>query len=403
MPVDVPFVTVDPPGARDLDQALHIQRSGDGHRLHYAIADVAAFVQPGDAADRHAWEQGVTLYHADRQEPLYPDVVERASLLPGEERPAVVWRIDLDARGAVAATDVRRARIRSTAQLAYADVPEATMTLLREVGVKRERLERERGGVSLPTPEQEVDADGTLHYRAPLESERFNAQLSLVTGMVAADLMLRGGTGLLRTLPPAEPEAVERLRRVAAALGRDWPADVDYGTFVRSLDPFAAADAPILRAATSVLRGAAYVPFTGGLPPPQPRHAALAEEYAHVTAPLRRLADRYATECALAAFAGAPVPGWVTERLSELPAVMAAGDKRQAELERAAVDRAEATVLAPHVGETFTAVAIDSGHVQLREPAVRAPCDGDPPLGQEVSVRLVTADAAAGVVRFTLA
>ena len=122
-----------------------------------------------------------------------------------------------------------------------------------------------------------------------------------------------------------------------------------------------------------------------------------------MTAPLRRLADRYATECALAAFAGTPVPAWVTERLHDLPAVMAAGDKRQSELERAAVDRAEATVLAPHVGETFTAVAIDSGHVQLRDPAVRAPCDGDPPLGQEVRVRLVTADPAAGTVRFTLA
>jgi hypothetical protein len=47
-------------------------------------------------------------------------------------------------------------------------------------------------------------------------------------------------------------------------------------------------------------------------------------------------------------------------------------------------------------------VAIDDDQVQLREPAVRAPCDGHPPLGQEVRVRLVTADPAAGVVRFAL-
>jgi exoribonuclease R len=400
-PEDIPFVTIDPPGARDLDQALHIEPQGAGHRVRYAIADVAAFVQPGDEADRGAWEQGVTLYHPDHQDPLYPTVVERASLLPGEVRPAVLWTLDLDERGLAQRVDVRRATVRSTAQYTYADVPETVLAGLREVGQKRERLEIERGGVSLPTPEQEVDADGTLHYRAPQPSEGWNAQISLLTGMAAADLMLKAGVGLLRTLPPADPKALERLRRVAAALGCEWGADVDYGTFIRSLDPFAARDAAVLRAAQSVLRGAGYVAFDGQ-PPAQARHAALAEEYAHVTAPLRRLADRYATECALAAHAGTPVPEWARSRLADLPAVMAAADKREAELERADVDRAEATALAGRVGETFTAVAIDDDHVQLRDPAVRAPCDGHPPLGREVRVRLLTADPAAGVVRFAV-
>jgi exoribonuclease R len=214
--------------------------------------------------------------------------------------------------------------------------------------------------------------------------------------------MLRGGTGLLRTLPPAEPRTLERLRRVAGVLGREWEAEQDYGSFIRTLDPFDARDAAILHAATGVLRGAAYVSFDGPVPA-YARHAALAEEYAHVTAPLRRLADRYATECALAACAGTPVPSWVRERLADLPAVMAAADHREAALERATVDRAEATALAAHVGETFDAVAVDADHVQLREPAVRAPCDGDPPLGKPVRVRLVTADPATGTVRFTLA
>jgi exoribonuclease R len=222
---DLPFITVDPPGARDLDQALHIERRGDGHRLSYAIADVAAFVDPGDPADEAAWRQGVTIYHPDRQEPLYPAIVEQASLLPELKRPAVLWTLDLDARGALTQVDVRRDRVRSVAQHTYADVPDDILALMLEVGGHREALERERGGVSLPLPEQEVEADGTLHYRAPLPSENANAQLSLVTGMAAADLMLRGGTGLLRTLPPAEPEALERLRRIAAALDREWDAE----------------------------------------------------------------------------------------------------------------------------------------------------------------------------------
>jgi exoribonuclease R len=259
------------------------------------------------------------------------------------------------------------------------------------VGQRRERLEIERGGVTLPTPEQEVDADGTLHYRAPLATEGWNAQLSLLTGMAAADLMLKNGVGLLRTLPPAEPGALERLHRVAAALGVTWDAATPYGDFIRSLDPFNNRDAAILQAAKSVLRGAAYVAFDGA-PPAQARHAALAEEYAHVTAPLRRLADRYATACALAACAGTPVPDWARSRLAELPAVMAAADKRQAELERAAVDRAESLALAGRIGETFTAVAVDDEHVQLREPAVRARCQGKPSIGRDICVKLVATE-----------
>ena len=403
-PVDLPFVTVDPPGARDLDQALHIERRGAGHRVSYAIADLTRFVEPGGALDAAVWERGVTIYDPEGAVPLHPEVLSAgaASLLPGEVRPAVLWTLDLDGRGALEEVGLRRALVRSVAQHTYEDVPAGVLELLEEVGTRREALERERGGVSLPTPEQEVDDDGTLRYRAPLPSERFNAQLSLLTGIAAADLMLRGGTGLLRTLAPAEPEAVERLRRVAGALGREWGAEQEYGEFIRALDPFDGRDAAILRAATAVLRGAGYAAFDG-VAPADAGHAAIAEEYAHVTAPLRRLADRYATECAVAAHEGTPVPEWVRARLHELPDVMRAAEKRANEVERQAVDRAEARALARRVGERFEAVVIGDGAIQLRDPAVRARCDGDPPLGETIQARLTAADPATGTVRFTAA
>src|SRR5215212_5546355 len=70
--VDVPFVTIDPPGSRDLDQALHIERRGDGHRVRYAIADVAAFVAPGGALDAETHARGVTVYAPDARTPLHP-------------------------------------------------------------------------------------------------------------------------------------------------------------------------------------------------------------------------------------------------------------------------------------------------------------------------------------------
>ncbi|MEA2124700.1 MAG: hypothetical protein QOI80_1482, partial [Solirubrobacteraceae bacterium] len=70
--LDIPFVTVDPPGSRDLDQALHIERRGEGHRVSYAIADLAFFVTPGGALDAAVWERGVTYYLPDRAIPLHP-------------------------------------------------------------------------------------------------------------------------------------------------------------------------------------------------------------------------------------------------------------------------------------------------------------------------------------------
>src|SRR5688572_19677877 len=70
--VELPFVTIDPPGSRDLDQALHIERRGDGHRVSYAIADVGHFVEPGGALDREAHERAVTVYAPDRKVPLHP-------------------------------------------------------------------------------------------------------------------------------------------------------------------------------------------------------------------------------------------------------------------------------------------------------------------------------------------
>src|SRR5215218_5849204 len=109
--LDVPFVTIDPPGSRDLDQAVHIERAGDGHRVRYAIADVGAFVASGGALDREAHARGVTVYAPDEKTPLHPPVLSEgaASLLPGDWRPAVLWTLDLDGTGALTDTHVARA------------------------------------------------------------------------------------------------------------------------------------------------------------------------------------------------------------------------------------------------------------------------------------------------------
>jgi len=163
------------------------------------------------------------------------------------------------------------------------------------------------------------------------------------------------------------------------------------------------AHAMLMHEATGVGRGAAYTAFDG-TPPAEPAHFAIAAPYAHATAPLRRLQDRFVSECCLAASTGEAPPAWVRAALPELPAAMAAADKRARVVERGVVDLVEALLLQGRVGDQFEAVVIDDGLVQLRDPAVRAKLEsGDPEPGSEVTVRLDRADVAARTVAFSLA
>src|ERR1700712_1829606 len=66
------FLTIDPVGAMDLDQAMHLEADGDGYVGHYAIADLMAFLQPGDPVDEEAHRRGESLYGADSKIPLHP-------------------------------------------------------------------------------------------------------------------------------------------------------------------------------------------------------------------------------------------------------------------------------------------------------------------------------------------
>jgi exoribonuclease R len=422
---DVPFVTVDPPGATDLDQALHLARNGDGYRVDYAIADVPAFVAPGGAIAAEAMRRGQTIYAPDRRTPLHPPVLSEgaASLLPDAVRPAFVWRFELDPAGEVRSFDLVRATVRSRRQLDYGQVQAALDSsqagelgdlarLLQEIGQRRLALEKARGGASLPLPEQEVTPDAgqpsgfRLELRAGRPVEDWNAQLSLMTGIAAAELMLKAGIGVLRTLPPPDTRATAEFRRQAASLGIDWPASASYGEFLSRLDGGKPRELALLHAAGALFRGAAYAPFDG-TPPAQVRHAAVAAPYAHVTAPLRRLVDRFGLVTAHAAHTGRPVPAWVRAGLPLLPAAMTASDRVAGTVERECVDAVEVAVLAGRAGQEFDAVVVDAdrdgdgGHVQLLEPPVLSRCSGRLSPGETVRVRLDAVDEPAGTLRFS--
>jgi len=421
---DLPFVTIDPPTSMDLDQAMHLARNGDGYTVHYAIADLAAFITPGDAIDVEAHRRGESLYGADSLIPLHPAVLSEgaASLLPGEIRPALLWTIELDETGEAISTHVERARVRSTAKLDYAGVQQQLdagtapemLQLLREIGRLRQQVEAKRGGVNLTLPDQEIEVTGDewrLAYRSQLPVEEWNAQISLLTGFGAADLMVYARVGILRTLPPPDPRDVQHLHRTARALGIDWPAEMLYPDFIRTLDPTDPRHAAMTVACTRLLRGSGYAAFDGELPA-LTEHAALASEYAHVTAPLRRLVDRYAAEVCVALCADQPVPDWVHQALATLPEEMRASGHRSSSYEHAVVDLVEAGVLAKRVGQTFQGVIVEvdektgtRGSVTIQDPAVEAPVVGAQPLplGTDVTVTLASADVATRTVAFSWA
>jgi exoribonuclease R len=405
---DVEFVTLDPATSTDLDQAFAIDTVGDDLVLRYAIADVGWFVRPGGAVDTEAWTRGVTIYLPDGRAGLHPPVLAEgaASLLPDGDRPAVVFSVRIASDGAVSLDDVERALIRSRAKLAYDDVTSDELPPgFEELAARIEAAERERGADRVDVPEQElnrVDGGYQLRFRPRRLVERRNAAMSLAVNMAVADALFAAKTGLFRTMPAVDERAERRLRHTARAFGLVWPADVPLERFEPSLtreDPRTAAFQLAIRRASG---RASYEPYRDGV---VPWHAAVAATYCHATAPLRRLADRFVVEAALAVAAGRPVPEPIGAAFEALPEVMDRANARAARADRAALDLAEALVLAGREGEVFDAVVTDEddrgARIQVCEPAVMARVAArrvDP--GDEIRVRLVRADPASRSIEF---
>jgi exoribonuclease R len=406
---DRPFVTLDPAGSTDLDQAFALERAGDEIVLHYAVADVGFFVTNGDALDAEAWTRGVTVYMPDERARLYPAALSEgaASLLPSGPRPAVVFTVRIDAAGATRLDGVERAVVRSRAKLAYETVrADQLPPELAELARRIAAAEDARGAPRVEFPEQElqeIDGRWELRFDPRLASEDDNAGMSLATNLAVADALLAADTGLFRVMAEPTEAAVRRLRRTAVAFGLTWPDEQPLAEFQRALPSADRRAAAFLLAVRRAGGGASYEAYTPGV---RPWHAAMAATYAHATAPLRRLADRYVIEAVLAVATGHPVPEQVATAFAGLPTAMARAEQRANAVERAVIDLAEAVVLVGHEGEVFDGVAVDEDRrgvvVQLVEPAVLAhiAADGVEP-GERMRVRLDGADPAARTVAFT--
>lgn len=369
-----PFVTLDPSTSTDLDQAFHIVADGPDVVLHYAIADVDWFVDDGDPIDLEAWRRGTTQYLPDGRVPLYPPVLSEhaASLLPDGPRPAVVFEVAVAPNGTSAIRAIERAIVHSTAKLDYASVTPAQLPAgFDELYARVAAAEARRGAARVDPAEQQVVTGPNgyeLSFAPRLASEDHNAALSLATNLAVADLLLDAGVGLFRVMAAPDERSIKRLRHTASAFGLTWPAEQSLTDFERALRPARPAEQAMMLA---IRRSGGHASYAAYDPTGVPFHAAVAAPYAHATAPLRRLADRYVIRAASAVANGRAVDPVVLEAIPRLPEVMGDADALGARLDRAVVDLAEAVMMQPHVGETFRAVVTDiderGARVQLSE------------------------------------
>jgi exoribonuclease R len=408
----LPFVTLDPTSSTDLDQAFSIERSGADLILHYAIADVGWFVADSSPIDAEAWTRGETIYMPDERISLYPPRLSEgaASLLPDGDHPAVLFSVRVSTDGGTSLDGVERAIVRSRAKLGYAtvrpsDLPDGFADLSRRI----EEAERVRGASRVDPPQQQVvEKPGggfELAFRPVSPSERANAAMSLAANLAIADALYRHKTGLFRVMPGPNDRAVRRLRQSARAFGIDWPASMSLEQRQRDLDPNDPRQAAFMLAIRRSGERASYAPYRAG---ERPWHSAMCATYVHATAPLRRLADRYVNEAALAVAEGRPVPDWVTAAFERLPKVMNRADARASQVDSAVLELAEAVVLAGRAGDLFQGTVTDiderGARIQIADPAVitRVGVNGLEP-GESVRLRLQEVDPARRLARFKLA
>jgi exoribonuclease R len=438
----LPFVTLDPATSVDLDQAFCItEEPGELLVLNYAIADVGALVARGSALEREAWVRGETIYAPDERVPQYPTTLSEgvASLLPDGPRPAIVLEVELNQQGISLLRRTYRAVIQSTAKLAYETTEVADIALLDAFSRRVFAAERNRGALRVELLEQVLDKadDGSysLVTRATTASEEANSALSLAANLAVANRLVQLGIGLFRVMDAPDGRSLDSLRRVSRSLGLSWPKGQPLLEFQRTLDTSLPEHRAFLVNARRAGGGASYATIGCGTETDvaEPFHAAIGAAYAHVTAPLRRLADRYVLDLLLLtnltnstgdstgdSTSDYPDPlneiapdhrAELQQTFTDLVDVMKAADQRAAKVERAGIDLIEAVLLAPRVGEHFDAVVLEAAAegcvIQLLHPPARARLGRSASRaglvgGQAITVVLEAADPLKRTLKFTL-
>lgn len=379
---DLPLVTIDPPDAKDHDDAVHAAPDPDpnnkgGVILHVAIADVAYYVRPGSALDRDALRRGNSVYFPDRVVPMLPERISNdlCSLKPGEARGALAVRMVIDAQGRKRSHSFHRVLMRSAAKLSYAQAQAAidgkpddiTGPLLETIlkplydayaVVKRGRDERDPLDLDLPERKIILKPDGTVDrviVPERLDAHRLIEEFMILANVAAAEMLEKKALPLIYRVHD-EP-SVEKVHNL-----------VD---FLKTLD-LSFAKQGALRPAQfnrilAMVKGEDSEPLVNEVVLRSQAQAEYAAEnyghfglnlrrYAHFTSPIRRYADLVVHRALIRALDlgdGALPPSETTETLAEVAAQISLTERRAMKAERETVDRLIAHHLADRIGATF--------------------------------------------------
>jgi ribonuclease R len=454
----VAFITIDPPDAKDHDDAVHAAPDPDpanpgGHIVTVAIADVAHYVQPGSSMDREALERGNSVYFPDRVVPMLPERISNdlCSLRPDEDRAALAVRMVVGADGRKRSHTFHRVRMRSQARLHYAQVQEAadgwpdqaSAPLANAIiaplyaaysAVKKARDEREPLDLDLPERKLLLTLHGTVdRVIAPqrLDAHRLIEEFMILANVAAAETLERARVPFVyRVHDEPSVEKVHALREFLATIDINFPKTgaLKPALFNRVLARVKGAEYEKL-VNEIVLRSQAQAEYAAE----NYGHFGLAlRRYAHFTSPIRRYADLIVHRALIRALklgTGA-LPETDVRALGEVAARISAAERRAMTAERETVDRLIAHFLADRVGATFEGhisgvtraglfVKLDETgadglvpvrtlgsdyfrYEERRHALVGAATGETHRLGDRVSVRLAEAAPIAGALRFEL-
>ena len=379
---ELPLVTIDPPDAKDHDDAVHAAPDPDpnnkgGYIVHVAIADVAFYVRPGSALDRDALTRGNSVYFPDRVVPMLPERISNdlCSLVPGEPRGALAVRMVIGPDGRKRSHSFHRVLMRSAAKLHYAQAQAAidgrpddtTGPLLEPILkplyaayalVKLARDERDPLDLDLPERKILLKADGSVDrviVPERLDAHRLIEEFMILANVAAAEMLEKKALPLIyRVHDEPSQEKVHNLQE-----------------FLKTLDlPFAKTGAlrpALFNRVLGQVRGEDYEPLVNEVVLRSQAQAEYSAEnyghfglnlrrYAHFTSPIRRYADLIVHRALIRALGlgeGALPETETLETLSEVAAQISVTERRAMKAERETADRLIAHFLADRIGATF--------------------------------------------------
>jgi ribonuclease R len=379
---DVPLVTIDPPDAKDHDDAVHAQADPDpsnkgGYIVNVAIADVAFYVRPGSALDRNALSRGNSVYFPDRVVPMLPERISNdlCSLVPGEPRGALAVRMVIGNDGRKRSHSFHRILMRSAAKLNYAQAQAAvdgrpddtTGPLLASIlkplydaytVVKRARAERDPLDLDIPERKILLKPDGTVDrviVPERLDAHKLIEEFMILANVAAAEMLEKKSLPLIyRVHDEPTLEKVHNLQEFLKTLDLPFAKSgvLRPALFNRVLAQVRGHDSELL-VNEVVLRSQAQAEYAAE----NYGHFGLnLRRYAHFTSPIRRYADLVVHRALIRGLGlgeGALPETETMETLTEVAAQISLTERRAMKAERETADRLIAHFLADRIGATF--------------------------------------------------